>query len=401
MFSKIIFKQTLKANFKIWFLFTLILCVLNMVLIAVFNPTTISSVTDLLKDTPLSALIGMTTFLGMLAQTFYGLQGILLPLVFIIITANSLIASQVDRGSMAYLLSTPTKRSVVVRTQAAYFITSLFAMLFIITIVGLFSVQAFQGCVWGKGYTEDIKAVSKVLDIDEADIEKDLTLILEDANALKVGAQAREMDEEVYSAYLRLKIAENANEAPDEEMQNKVITGLTAAAAVLGVEESDLASDMGKIKDNQEALEAAVNASGIPQAIFLTIINNQLAMEAVASDKGIDFSIHDYIMLNLGLFLLMFAISSVSFLFSCIFNLSKNYMALGAGIPIAFFIFKMMGQTSDSLEAFKYLSLNSLFDTAKIINGEGFLVEFIALAMIGIVLYVIGMKVFKEKDLPL
>ena len=62
-------------------------------------------------------------------------------------TANSLIASQVDRGSMAYLLSTPTKRSTVVRTQALYLITSLIMMFVIVTGVGLAAIQIFQGNV--------------------------------------------------------------------------------------------------------------------------------------------------------------------------------------------------------------------------------------------------------------
>ena len=128
MFNKTILKQTLKANFKIWLIITVVLSLLNAVLIGVFDPKTISSMTDMVKDTPLANMLGNTTFLGMLSQTFYSIHGVILPLIFIIITASNLIVSQVDRGSMAYLLSTPTKRSEVVRTQIAYFVTSLFTM---------------------------------------------------------------------------------------------------------------------------------------------------------------------------------------------------------------------------------------------------------------------------------
>ena len=49
-----------------------------------------------------------------------------------------------------------------------------------------------------------------------------------------------------------------------------------------------------------------------------------------------DVSISDYLILNLGLLILMFATSGISFLFSCVFNLSKNSLAFGAGIPLAF-----------------------------------------------------------------
>lgn len=261
MFSKTIFKQTLKSNFKLWLIFTLIMSVLNAVLIAVFEPSTISGMADMVKGTPLEHMLQNTSFLGMLAQTFFSLHGVILSLVFVIMTANSLVASQVDRGSMAYLLSTPTKRSVVVRTQAAYLITSIIVMFATVTIVGVAAIQIFQG--------------------------------------------------------------------------------------------------------------------------------------------DIDVSISDYLLLNLGLLLLMFATSGISFLFSCVFNLAKNSLALGAGIPLAFFLFQLMAQVSESLEGIKYISLNTLFDTDAILNGDGYMIQFIILAVVGIVLYEIGIRVFQQKDLPL
>ena len=106
-------------------------------------------------------------------------------------------------------------------------------------------------------------------------------------------------------------------------------------------------------------------------------------------------------MLNLGWFLLMFAISGISFLFSCIFNLSKNSIAFGAGIPIAFFLFELMSSVSESLDKFKYVSLNTLFAKDAILTGDSYMIQFMILAIVGIVLYGIGIRVFKEKDLPL
>lgn len=261
MFSKTIFKQTLKANLKLWIIFTVITSAMLGLLIAVFEPSTLSSMTNMAKDTPLADLLKSTTFLGMLSSTFYSLHGILLPIIYIIMTANSLIASQVDRGSMAYLLSTPTKRSTVVLTQAVYLIVALVVMLAIATLVGVSSIHIFQ--------------------------------------------------------------------------------------------------------------------------------------------SEVDISISDFLMLNLGWFLLMFAISGVSFLFSCIFNLSKNSIALGAGIPIAFFLFELMSSVSKSLDKLKYVSLNTLFAKDAILSGDSYMVQFMILAIVGIVLYGIGIRVFKEKDLPL
>ena len=457
MFNKTIFKQTFKANFKIWLIITMVLILMNTAIIGVFNPETINSMTDMVKDTPLANMLADTSFLGMLSQTLYSIQGIILMLIFIISVGSSLIVSQVDRGSMAYLLSTPIKRSEFVITQVIYFITSIFTMILLFTISGLISIQAFHGGVWGKGYTEDIKATSNVLNIDKAEIADNLTLILNNEDAIKAGAEARDIDEDVYKVYLNLKITDNAYKAAAEIMnidvseiskdpliikgndealiaaskimgmdkevysayldkivaqkvegaknlsdtQEKIFVGLSAASQVLDVKESDLASDMGQLKSNDEALNAAVKASGIPKEMFIQIINNQIASNNLAADKGIDFDVKDYAMINVGLFLLMFATSGITFMFSCIFNTSKNYMAFGAGIPLAFFLFHMMAQVSDSLKVLKYLSLNTLFDTQAILNAGNYTVDFIILVVLGIVFYFIGMRVFKEKDLPL
>lgn len=261
MFSKAIFKQTLKANIKLWLIFTIITSVFLAILIAVFEPKTISDVMEMVKDTGISNLLQNTTFLGMLSSTFYTLHGVLLPVVYIILTANNLIANQVDRGSMAYLLSTPTKRSTIVITQAIYLIGALVVMFLVLIGVGLICIHIFQ--------------------------------------------------------------------------------------------------------------------------------------------DGTDVDISEFLLLNVGLFLLMFATSSISFLFSCMFNLSKHALALGGGLPIPFFLFDLMASVNESLENFKYISLNTLFPKDAILSGDHFALQFIVLAIIGIILYSISIRVFEEKDLPL
>ena len=56
---------------------------------------------------------------------------------------------------------------------------------------------------------------------------------------------------------------------------------------------------------------------------------------------------------------------------------------------------------SDKLEFFKYLLLNTLFDSKAIMDGEGYAVKLIILAAVGSILYVAGIIAFKKKDLPL
>lgn len=50
----------------------------------------------------------------------YAVIGLLPLLIFIVIVGNALIVNQVDKGSMAYVLSTPTKRFAVANTQAIF-----------------------------------------------------------------------------------------------------------------------------------------------------------------------------------------------------------------------------------------------------------------------------------------
>ena len=63
-----------------------------------------------------------------IGSIFFKIAGLLLPMIFVIMTANNLIAGQVDSGSMAYVLSTPTKRRKVTITQMCYLVCSLLAM---------------------------------------------------------------------------------------------------------------------------------------------------------------------------------------------------------------------------------------------------------------------------------
>ena len=43
----------------------------------------------------------------------------------------------------------------------------------------------------------------------------------------------------------------------------------------------------------------------------------------------------------------------------------------------------------------------TLFDSDKIISGEGYIPQFIALTIIAVVMYGLGFYVFKKRDLPL
>jgi ABC-2 type transport system permease protein len=70
----------------------------------------------------------MDVYSLIVGSVYFKMAGLLLPIIYIIMTANNLISSQVDNGSMAYVLATGTKRSTVIFTQAVYLVSSIFAM---------------------------------------------------------------------------------------------------------------------------------------------------------------------------------------------------------------------------------------------------------------------------------
>ena len=73
----------------------------------------------------------------------------------------------------------------------------------------------------------------------------------------------------------------------------------------------------------------------------------------------------------------------------------------GAGIPLYFFVISMFIKLSDDLAFLKYVTLNTLYHTKNIVSGSGYGKEFLAMGVIGAMLYVTGIVWFQKKDLPL
>ena len=93
----------------------------------------------------LTELGNMDMYSLIIGSIFYRIAGLLLPMVFVIMAANGLLAGQVDSGSMAYVLSTPTKRRTVAITQMVYLVTALFSMFALLTAVSVIAVFVSGG----------------------------------------------------------------------------------------------------------------------------------------------------------------------------------------------------------------------------------------------------------------
>lgn len=108
----------------------------------------IESITDQIPEKVAEALeeLGNMDIYGLIiGSIFYRIAGLLLPMVFVIMVANGLLAGQVDSGSMAYVLSTPTKRRAVACTQMAYLMISLLAMFLLVTVTSVISIWIVGG----------------------------------------------------------------------------------------------------------------------------------------------------------------------------------------------------------------------------------------------------------------
>jgi ABC-2 type transport system permease protein len=434
MLNKTIFKQTFKSNYKLWLIFTATLCAMSVLIISRFDPIRINSMLDMVMSAFGDAIgdalsgIGVITLNNMLSGTFYGMLAIVLPVIFVVLTANGLIAAQVDKGSMAYTLSTPIKRRTVAATKGTYLITAILCMFLVVSLVSLATVQLTQGSAFGTAYTADVKEVSKEFGWDKATVAGNLNMILENSEAVTRGAAARKIDEDVYKLYLQQKMNDDNGDGSSHttmssgemaEFQQKFLAGITAAAEVLDTNIAGLTSNLARIKNSAPALEAAAIAADLvpketlalapneqvalemQKSAFVSVINAQLVSKQFILDEGLNFSVKEYLTLNLGAGLLIFATSGIAFFCSCLFNSANNSLALGAGIPVAFYLLQIMSGFGEGLEFLKYFSMNTLYDPHAIVSGGSFWLPSIVLAIIGAVLYMLAVKFFKEKDLPL
>ncbi len=241
MISKPLLKQILHSNLKLFLIFSGAQALLIAILMLVYTPS----------------LGPLTEFAG---GHFFALLGPIFAMIYLIIMGNRMIAGQVDKGSMSYILSTPITRTQVTFTNALVMAGSLVLMYAIVAGVG-------------------------------------------------------------------------------------------------------------------------IGAGAIAQPGFM--------------DNG------TILKLSLGEFALQLAISAIVFCSSCIFNRSSRSMIFGIGLPVLFFVTNILAGVATGLEFMKYLSLFTLFDTKSIIGGGSYAFSFIILTGVAAVLYTAGMKVFKEKDLPL
>lgn len=137
---------------------------------------------------------------------------------------------------------------------------------------------------------------------------------------------------------------------------------------------------------------------GFIMLIFITAIG-------IGTCEGLfpgELDIPVYLKLNGALLLFHLILGGVAFLPACIFNDSKWYFSIGAGLLVLFFLFRMLGNMGGDLEFFRFLTPFTLFPGSDIVDGrEGVLLRCLSMAGTAIVLYGGGIVSFHKKDLPL
>lgn len=117
-------------------------------------------------------------------------------------------------------------------------------------------------------------------------------------------------------------------------------------------------------------------------------------------EGGLD--VKRYLLMNMGVFFLHIAILGMCFFAACLFSESKYSTAVGAGVPVLFYLFQMLANMGGSLEKLKYLSLFTLFNPQAIIAGENGAVGLTVIALaIGVVLLTASVIIFDKKDLAI
>lgn len=266
MINWTLYRQGIKSTYKILLVFLVVLAMYFSLIVSMFDPDTGNILEALAASMPeLMSMFGMNaataTLTGFLSNYLYGFLMVVLPMIFSIILSVRLVARLTDRGSMAYLLASPNRRSKVALTQLLVLLSELLFLILFCTGLGI------------------------------------------------------------------------------------------------------LCSEL--------------------------MFPGQLDWEG-------------FLLLNLGAFCLHLAVAGICFFASCISNDTRLALSIGAGVPVGFYLIKMLANMGGYLEPLRHATLFSLFDPEGLIARAPSALGMLAvLAGVGIVLNALGVVWFSKRDLPL
>ena len=126
-------------------------------------------------------------------------------------------------------------------------------------------------------------------------------------------------------------------------------------------------------------------------------ILNMIISQAVFPEY---FDSDAFLQLNVTVGLANILALSISFFFSSLFNTTRCSLAFGAGIPVMFILFNMLGGASDQAEILKKISIYGWYDPLEIVGGaETAQINLIYIGLIAALL-IASVLIFKNKRLP-
>ncbi len=145
------------------------------------------------------------------------------------------------------------------------------------------------------------------------------------------------------------------------------------------------------------ATQAAFSLASITVFFFLVAVLGTLIAEAMFPGE---LETGKFILLNFYALLLYYAIGGIGFFASCIASESKHSLGVGIGLPAAFLVLQMLGNSGDQISWISNLSLFNLFSPEKLVEGSSFIwYGMIAFVILATALYGGGIAIFNKRDL--
>ena len=262
-----LFRANLRTNWILLLFIILIVMMYGSISVSMFDPESAEIINSMLELMPEGIIKAMgfddlgTDLTQYVSSYLYGFIMIIFPLIYIIITTNNIMARHIDRGSMAYLLTTPNSRVRIASTQAFYLVKGIALICMFNTLLIIFlSMSMFPGML---------------------DVER-------------------------------------------------------------------------------------------------------------------------FLLLNLSTFLVLTLLGGIAFLSACSFSESRWSLAVGAGIPILFFVVDMLSAISEEVGWLQYATVFTLMDPSRVLEGGLFvLISCIATGVVSVLLYATGVVVFNRRSLAL
>ncbi|WP_316572120.1 ABC transporter permease subunit [Neobacillus sp. YIM B06451] len=147
--------------------------------------------------------------------------------------------------------------------------------------------------------------------------------------------------------------------------------------------------------------QALVLITGIVLIMALTTISGFTGFYLFIEDASA-FHTARFLQLNIGAFLLFFAVGGISFLISSLSNDEKKSLGISGAIAIGFFSLDLVGKISEKIDWLRNMTIYSLYAPSDIVSGTAKLGPSLALlAAIGALAFFAGIYAFKKRDLPL